>query len=244
MKSFKKILSVFLAILCIFGMISTAVYAAGDILGGILGDDLTMEPDIDEKLYYGVHYEIDSLSGIQVMYKPNPDIEFQVPSKVKVTSDVPLSVDYECYAWRDEAGNLYYAGNDILVTGKITLYAVWKEKEDNDPRVIRVIKTSFQTLIATIKSFLGVFKVIGTPEEELTTKPVITTTVPPSTLPPETAPETTTQAPVVEDETTAEISEEETTAEISEEETTAEISGENGEVPTTDSPSSDYREFF
>ena len=240
MKSFKKILSVFLAILCIFGMISTAVYAAGDILGGILGDDLTMEPDIDEKLYYGVHYEIDSLSGIQVMYKPNPDIEFQVPSKVKVTSDVPLSVDHECYAWRDEAGNLYYAGNDILVTGKITLYAVWKEKEDNDPRVIRVIKTSFQTLIATIKSFLGVFKVIGTPEEELTTKPVITTTVPPSTLPPETAPETTTQIP---EETTAEL-QEETTAEISEEETTAEISGENGEVATTDSPSSDYRDFF
>ena len=240
MKSFKKILSVFLAILCIFGMISTAVYAAGDILGGILGDDLTMEPDIDEKLYYGVHYEIDSLSGIQVMYKPNPDIEFQVPSKVKVTSDVPLSVEHECYAWRDEAGNLYYAGNDILVTGKITLYAVWKEKEDNDPRIIRVIKTSFQTLIATIKSFLGVFKVIGTPEEELTTKPVITTTVPPSTLPPETAPETTTQIP---EETTAEL-QEETTAEISEEETTAEISGENGEVATTDSPSSDYRDFF
>lgn len=187
MKSFKKILSVFLAILCIFGMISTAVYAAGDILGGILGDDLTMEPDEDEFLTYGVHYEIDSLSGISVMYKPNPDIEFQVPSKVKVTSDVPLSVDYECYAWRDEAGNLYYAGNEILVTGKITLYAVWKEKEDNDPRVIRVIKTAFQTLIASVKSFLGVFEVIGTPENELTTKPTTTTTTAPSTLPPTTA---------------------------------------------------------
>lgn len=190
MKSFKKALSVFLATLCIFGMLSTAVYAAEDIVGGlitgVIGSDLTMEPDIDEKLYYGVHYEVDSLSGISVMYKPNPDIEFVVPSKVKVTSDVPLAVDYECYAWRDEAGNLYYPGNDILVTGKVTLYAVWREKDDSDPRVIRTIKTAFQTLIATIKSFLGVFDVIGTPEEELTTKPVVTTTVPPSTLPPTT----------------------------------------------------------
>ena len=186
MKSFKKVLSVFLAILCVFGMISTAVYAAEDILGGIIGDDLTMEPDIDERLYCGVHYEVNSLSGISVMYKPNPDIEFNIPSKVKVTGDMPLAVDYECYAWRDEAGNLYYPGYDILVTGKITLYAVWKEKEDNDHRVIRTIKTAFQTLIRTIQSFLGIFDVINTPAEELTTASTTVTTTPPSTLPPET----------------------------------------------------------
>jgi len=182
MKSFKKVLSVFLAILCVFGMISTAVYAIDELFP-------TMEPDIDERLYYGVHYEVDSLSGISVMYKPNPDIEFIVPSKVKVTSDTPLAVDYECYAWRDEAGNLYYPGNDILVTGKITLYAVWKEKEDNDHRVIRVIKTAFQTLIRSIQSFLGVFDAINTPVEELTTVPTTVTTTSPSTLPPTTAEE-------------------------------------------------------
>ena len=173
-------------------MISTAAFAIDGIIGGIIGDDLTMEPDEDEALTYGVHYEIDTASGVSVMYKPSPDIEFNVPSKVKVTSDVPLAVDYECYAWRDASYNYYYAGEEITVTGKITLYAVWREKQDNDPRVIRVIKTSFQTFIRTIQSFLGVFDVINTPVEQLTTKPVITTTVPPSTLPPTTtAPATT-----------------------------------------------------
>ena len=177
-------------------MISTAVYAVSDIIGGIVGDDiggiLGGEGDIDEALTYGIHYEIDTASGVSVMYKPSPDIEFNVPSKVKVTSDVPLAVDYECYAWRDASYNYYYAGEEITVTGKITLYAVWREKQDNDPRVIRVIKTSFQTFIRTIQSFLGVFDVINTPVEQLTTKPVITTTVPPSTLPPTTtAPATT-----------------------------------------------------
>ena len=187
MKSFKKVLSVFLAILCIFGMISTAVYATSDVISNIFGDDLpSMEPDIDERLYYGIHYEVDALSGISVMYKPNPDIEFTVPSRVRVTSDTPLSVDYECYAWRDEAGNLYYPGNEIVVTGKITLYAVWREKDDNDPRVIRVMKTAFQTLIRSIQSFLGVFKVIADAENVSTTAPTTATTIPSSTLPPTT----------------------------------------------------------
>ena len=115
MKSFKKILSVFLVIICIFGMISTAAFAIDGIIGGIIGDDLTMEPDEDEALTYGVHYEIDTASGVSVMYKPSPDIEFNVPSKVKVTSDVPLAVDYECYAWRDASYNYYYAGEEITV---------------------------------------------------------------------------------------------------------------------------------
>lgn len=186
MKSFKKVLSVFLAILCIFGMISTAVYA-GDFIGGILGDDMpSTEPDIDAALENGIHYEIDPLSGVSVMYKPNPDIEFTVPSWVTVTSDVPLAVDYVCYAWKDEAGNYYYPGNEIFVVGKKTLYAVWEEKEDNDPRVIRVMKTAFQTLIATIKSFLGVFEVIAHPENVSTTAPTSVPTIPPSTLPPTT----------------------------------------------------------
>ena len=160
-------------------MISTAVYAIDELFP-------TMEPDIDERLYNGVHYEIDSLSGISVMYKPNPDIEFNVPTKVTVSGDMPLAVDYECYAWRDEAGNLYYPGNEILVNGKVTLYAVWAEKDDNDPRVVRVVKTAFQTLIRTIQSFLGVFEVINTPADELTTKPTTVPTIPPSTLPPTT----------------------------------------------------------
>ena len=91
-----------------------------------------------------------------------------------------------------ESERVTKAVRDTDFLKRILCPAVWREKQDNDPRVIRVIKTSFQTFIRTIQSFLGVFDVINTPVEQLTTKPVITTTVPPSTLPPTTtAPATT-----------------------------------------------------
>ena len=180
MKSFKKILSVLLVVICVFGMLTTGAFAADQVLDSILGTDVTVEPDIDEQLYYGVHYEIDSISGVSVMYKPNPDIELVVPSKVEISGDFPLAIDYVCIAWRGEDGKLYYPGDQIIVTGKVTLYAVWEEKKDNDPHAIRAIKTGFQTFIRMIQSFLGVFKVLNTPADQLTTKPTAapTTTKP------------------------------------------------------------------
>lgn len=166
MKTFKKIVSVFLVAICIFGMFSTASFAIDEILGGgLLGGDE------DEALNYGIHYEINPLDGISVMYKPNADREFSVPSRVAVTSDVPLAVDYVCIGWRDENGNLYYAGEEIVVEGAVTLYAEWEAKSDNDPRAVRTIKTAFQTFIRMIQTFLGVFEVFETPLDELTTAP-------------------------------------------------------------------------
>lgn len=176
MKNSKKLIAIFLAALCICSMFTATASAVDGIIDSILGTDLTMEPDIDEQLYYGVHYEIDSVSGVSVMYKPNPDIEFKVPSKVEVTGDFPLAIDYVCIAWRAEDGKLYYPGDEIIVTGKVTLYAVWEEKDDNDPRAVRAIKTGFQTLIRMIQEFLGFFEVVNTPADQLTTKPSTTAT--------------------------------------------------------------------
>ena len=173
MKNFKKVLSVFLAILCLFGMISTAAFALGGILGG--------EDDDPLEQIYGVYYTIDPISGISVMYKPNPTITFNTPKIVEVSGDLPLAVDYEFYAWKDENGKVYYPGDDIYVNSKLTLYAVHRPKTDNDSRVVRVIKTSFQTFIRSIQSFLGVFNVL---KEDITTSPSEETTT-----------ETTTAAP-------------------------------------------------
>lgn len=181
MKSFKKILSIFLVVVCVFGMLTTGAFATDQVLDSILGSDVTVEPDIDEQLYYGIHYEIDSISGIAVMYKPSPDITVKVPSKVEITKDMPLAIDYTCIAWRAEDGKLYYPGETILVTGKVVLTAVWEPKTDNDNHIVRTIKTAFQTFIRMIQSALGFFKVMNTPEDQLTTKP---TTAPTTEKPP------------------------------------------------------------
>lgn len=170
MKSLKKIISVSLVVICIFGMLTTGAFAIDgilDILGGGESSD-----DIDAVLSYGVHYEIDPYSGISVMYKPNPDITFKSPSKVEISGDFPLAIDYECIGWRSaETGKLYYPGEVIGVTGQVVLYAEWQPKTDNDSRVVRTIKTAFQTVIRSIQSALGIFKVLNTPEDQLTTRP-------------------------------------------------------------------------
>ncbi len=184
MNKLKKLIAIILCVLCVTTSIASTASAADDMLSHImntlLGSDLTMEPDIDERFLFGVHYEIDSVSGVKVMYKPNPDIELTVPSKVEVTGDFPLSIDYECYAWVSADGKLYYPGDYISCSGKMILYAVWREKQDNDPKPIRAIKTGFQTIIRMIQSALGIFDVVNTPADELTT----TTTKPTTTKKP------------------------------------------------------------
>lgn len=184
MKSFKKVLSVFLAILCIFGMISTAVYAMDNYFG---------EDDDPIENLFGLYYKVDTLAGVSVMYKPNPTITFNTPKLVEISGDLPLAVDYEFYAWKDENGTIYYPGEDIYVDGKIILYAVGTPKKDNDSRVVRVIKTAFQTLVRSIQSFLGVFDVLK--QDVATTTTQVTTTAPAGPVtPPTTEGENTTAA--------------------------------------------------
>lgn len=185
MKSFKKVLSIFLAILCVFGMISTVAVAFD--LG--LGED---EDDPLNKLY-GLYYEIDPYNTVPVMYKPSPTIVLNTPKIVEVSGDLPLAVDYEFYAWKTEDGTIYYPGEDIYVNGKITLYAEGRPKADNDSRFIRVIKTAFQTMIRSIQSFFGVFDVLA--------KDVPSTDPQPTTAP-STAPAGPSRPPVTEGENT------------------------------------------
>lgn len=175
----KKILAVLLSILCIFSVFSTTAFAApGDIIGGVVEDYLgvTQEDDgIDQQMMYGIHYEMEPISLVSIMYKPSPTITFKQPCMAKVTTDTPLSVDYEFMYWRHgETGEIYNPGDDIEVTGVVTLYAVWQEKTDNHPRFIRTIITAFETLGRVIQKFLGIIEDV----EEFESEYYETTTVP------------------------------------------------------------------
>lgn len=174
----KKIIAILLSVLCVFSLMSTTAFAADD-LGGILGDIIglpTEEDGIDQQMSYGIHYEMETLSVVSIMYKPNPTITFEAPTTAKITSDTPLSVDYEFVCWRHaDTGEYLYPGDEIDVTGKVTLYAVWEEKTDGNPRVIRVIMTALETLGRLIQKFLGIIEDAEEFESEYyeTTVPVV-----------------------------------------------------------------------
>lgn len=165
----KKILAVLLSVLCIFSMFSVSAFAIGDIVGDVVGDyiGVTEEESIDDQMSYGIHYEMETLTPVSIMYKPSPTITFKTAVTTKVTTDTPLSIDYQFVCWRHgETGELYYPGDEIEVTGKVVLYAVWEEKSEDESRIVRVITTALETLNRLIKKFLGIFEVVEEFESE------------------------------------------------------------------------------
>ncbi|MBQ8504608.1 MAG: hypothetical protein IJ491_10090 [Clostridia bacterium] len=177
----KKILAVLLSVLCIFSAVSTTAFAATDnIIGEVVEDYLgvTEEDGIDQQMMYGIHYEMEPITLVSVMYKPNPSITFDQPMITKVTKDTPISIDYEFLYWRHgETGEIYYPGDSIEVTGKVTLYAVWQEKTDNYPQFIRAMMAGFETLSRLIQKFLGIVEAVEESESEY----YATTTMPDTT---------------------------------------------------------------
>lgn len=171
----KKLLAVFLAIICAFSAISVCAINTDeleDIIGGQLGLP-EQEEDEAEKLSYGIHYELAPLTQVSVLYMPSPSITFEVPKEMTVTTDTPVSADYTWIAWKhSETGELYYPGDTILVEGKVVLYAVWEEKTDTYPSFIRMAIAGVQALMNLIRKFFSVFDLINS-----TTPPAETTTV-------------------------------------------------------------------
>ena len=156
----KKFIAVFLSLLCIFSVFGITASAAGtfDELSSLIGED--------EGFLYCISYQNETASGVSMMYKPNPSLKVDGPGYVTVTRDTPIAVDHEFVCWQDEEGNLYYEGDKIYVDGAVTLYAVWTEKTDNLPRVIRVIQTAILTLQRLVQKILGVFQDIQDFESE------------------------------------------------------------------------------
>lgn len=156
----KKILAIILAVLCLTSCVGVTGYAAtDDVINGIGGALGLPEQEEGEEdfLSYGIHYEMQMITTVKLMYKPAPTITFKAPTTAKVTTDTPLSVDYEFVCWKHaETGELYYPGDPIEVTGMVTLYAVFEEKQDNHPQFIRYIITGLEAFKRLLKKFLAV----------------------------------------------------------------------------------------
>ncbi len=161
----KKLLAIILSVICIFSCFALPSGAAG---GGVVGELATtffegifdVEIEEDTPIGYGVIYDMETLSGISVVYKPSPSVSFKNPGIYTITSDTPLSIDYEFICWEDSTGKRYDAGDKIYVDGMVYLYAVWVEKNDNDVRVARIIKTTFEAFKRLIGKFFGIFDII------------------------------------------------------------------------------------
>lgn len=156
----KKVLAIILAILCLTSCFGVTSYAGLDEIVDGIGGSLGLpeqEESEDAALSYGIHYDMETLSFIPLMYKPSPTITFKAPVMAKVTTDTPLSVDYEFICWKHaETGKYYYPGDPIEVTGMVTLYAVFEEKQDGYPQMLRYIITGLECFKRLINKFLGV----------------------------------------------------------------------------------------
>ena len=154
----KKLIAIILSVLCLASCLAVPGYAAGgNIVGDVVEDyiGVTKEDEIIDEMQYGIHYELQVLTTVKLMYSPMPTITFKAPTTAKVTTDTPLSVDYEFVCWQHaETGKHYYPGDTIEVDGIVTLYAVFEEKDDNHPQFIRYILTGLEALKRLLKSFL------------------------------------------------------------------------------------------
>lgn len=149
--SMKKVIAVILSILCVLSCFAPAVCAIED--PGLIG---MLEPE--EPMIFTLVYKNQTLSGVKMMYQPNPNLSFGGPGYVTVTKDKPIAIDHDFVCWKDEDGKLYYAGDKFYVDGECELYAVWEEKKDNNIKPVRVFICAMLTMKRMFDKIFGVFK--------------------------------------------------------------------------------------
>lgn len=150
----KKMLAVFLSLLCVLSLFTVAASASSfdDVVDDIFGEQ--------EDDFYGIKYEVDILDGAKIMYKPNHNLSFDGAGWMTVTNDTPIAIDYDFVCWKDKKGNYYYEGDKVYVDGLITLYAVWEEKSGDETHTIRVLRAAIMTLQRMVLKALGIFKTV------------------------------------------------------------------------------------
>ena len=146
----KKLLSVLLAVLCLFSMFT--VCAGADNIIDEISDEF------DDQAVYCIIYQSETLSQVKLMYVPSPTTALDAPGYVTVTNDTPIAIDYDFVCWKDGHGRYYKPGDKIYVNGTVTLYPVWEAKTDSDSHVMRIIKAALASLVRILQKVFGVFK--------------------------------------------------------------------------------------
>lgn len=149
--SMKKVIAVILSILCVLTCFAPAVCAIED--PGLIG---MLEPE--EPMIFTLVYKNQTLSGVKMMYQPNPNLSFGGPGYVTVTKDKPIAIDHDFVCWKDKNGKYYYAGDKFYVDGECELYAVWEDKKDNNIKPVRVFICAMLTMKRMFDKIFGVFK--------------------------------------------------------------------------------------
>lgn len=114
----------------------------------------------DDYQNYSLIFELDAPADLKLVYQSESKIIFDVPTEFTVTKNTPVSVNYDWVAWENSAtGDLYYPGDKIKVEDTIYLKAVWEEKNDNYPMVLRFIMAQIESVIKKIFNLLGAYDV-------------------------------------------------------------------------------------
>ncbi len=152
----KKILSVLLALICLFSV--AAVFASAE------------EVDLKDKLYeeLGLEVEKDKAYGVvfqqgdaQIMYRVPTQVNLDGPGYLKLTKDEPIGVGKKFRCWKDDKGNDVYPGQEILVDRIVYLTADWSTASTK----ITALDYVIAALKAMIHSMEVSIKIIDTANE-------------------------------------------------------------------------------
>ena len=151
----KKVLSVLLALICLFSVMTVVAYADGDLIEQ-LGDELGVEIGKDKA--YGVVFQA---GDAKTMYLPPTQTNLDGPGYMKLSKDEPIAIGKKFRCWKDDKGNDVFPGQEILVDRIVYLTAVWS----NDSTKITALDTIICALNTAIHSIQVAINVIDTANE-------------------------------------------------------------------------------
>ena len=116
----KRILSVLLALICLFSVVAVVAHAEDIDLKDVIREEMGLEPE-EEKIYAIEFHQGDA----QIMYRVPTQVRFDGPGYVRLTKDEPVAVGKNFRCWKDVNGKDVYPGQEILVDHLIELTADW-----------------------------------------------------------------------------------------------------------------------
>ena len=149
----KKVISVLLAMLCVFSVVTVFVYADDDPIQDKLEEVLDIE--IDDTPAYGIVYQ---KGDARTMYMPATTVKFGGPGYAKVPNDKPIAIGKKFRCWKDENGKDVFPGDEIYVGTMVYLTASWS----NSGTGVEAIDATIAALNVVVHSIEVALKIIDT----------------------------------------------------------------------------------